>query len=154
MPTLLDRDLLLAPTEDRDHDPESIVETIPGVRLAPSGRDRRRHRRYAVRPMYAAVRVWNAEDHLVDGHLHDISVAGARFESDRGFEADERLRFEIELPGNAATLSGVARVVRQVVEHEATGDLLVAIEFERFETRIDAGTLTRYLEQGCLLRAA
>lgn len=104
--------------------------------------------------MYAAVRVWDAEDRLVDGHLNDISVAGARFESDRAFEADERLRFEIELPGNAATLRGLARVVRQVVEHEATGDMLVAIEFERFETRIDAATLTRYLEQGCLLRAA
>ena len=154
MPTLLQRDLLEAPIDDRDHDPISIVETFPGVRLAPSGRERRRHRRYAVRPMYAAVRVWDGEDHIVDGHLLDISIAGARFESDRAFEADERLRFEIELPGGAATLRGLARVVRQVVEHEALGDMLVAVEFERFDTRIDGATLTRYLEQGCLLRAA
>ena len=154
MPTLLERDLLEAPIDDRKHDPLSIVETLPGVQMAPSGRERRRHRRYAVRPMFAAVRVRDAEDRIVDGHLLDISIAGARFESDRGFEADERLRFEIELPGGAATLRGVARVVRQVVEHEAIGDMLVAVEFERFDTRIDGATLTRYLEQGCLLRAA
>ncbi|MBC03992.1 MAG: hypothetical protein CMJ34_11935 [Phycisphaerae bacterium] len=154
MPTLLERDLLETPVDDQAHDPISIVETVPGVKLAPNGRERRRHRRYAVRPMYAPVRVRDSEDRIVDGHLLDISIAGARFESDRPFEADERLRFEIELPGGAATLRGIARVVRQVPEHEALPDMLVAVEFERFETRIDGATLTRYLEQGCLIRAA
>ncbi len=154
MPTLLDRDLLSPPIEDRDHHPSSVVETMPGVNLMTTGRERRRHRRYAVRPMHAGVRVWDGEGHVVDGHLNDISVTGARFESDRPFGADERLRFEIDLPGGAATLRGVCRVVRQVREDEVVGDLLVAIEFIRFDTRIDAATLTRYLEQGCLIRAA
>ena len=62
--------------------------------------------------------------------------------------------FELEHPGRAATLRGLARIVRQQLEHEATGDMLVGIEFERFDDRIVSATLTRFLEQGCLVRAA
>ena len=104
--------------------------------------------------MYGGIRIRTADGAVMDGHLRDISVSGTSFESHRSFGHAERVRFEIELPGRAATLRGVGRVVRVEREHEALDDCIIAIEFERFETRIDAATLTRYLEQGCLLRAA
>ena len=61
---------------------------------------------------------------------------------------------EIELPGGAATLRGRASIIRLADEDVRTGSVVLAASFERFETRIDSATLTRYLEQGCLLRAA
>lgn len=118
------------------------------------GMERRRHHRYSVAPMYSAIRVRTEDGAVIDGHLRDISIGGASFESMTPLAADDRIRFEIELPGRAATLRGVARVVRVEREHEALDDCIVALAFERFETRIDSATLTRYLEQGCLLRAA
>ena len=158
MTDLIERDVVATndtdPAANRGTDGCAVVETSPDVDLAFSGRDRRRHRRYAVSPMFAPIRIRDEQDRIVDGHVHDISITGARFESDREFEADERVRFELELPGRAATLRGSARIVRQQLEHEATGDMLVGIEFERFEDRIVSATLTRFLEQGCLVRAA
>lgn len=162
MSTLTDRGLHTGPLSPRrdatsvDRPVEIEVEADGAAPLAlrGEGQDRRRHRRFAVAPMYGAIRIRTAEDEVMDGHLRDISISGAGFESSRSFELDERVRFEIELPARAATLRGFGRVVRIEREHEVLDDAIVAIEFERFETRIDAGTLTRYLEQGSLLRAA
>ena len=164
MPTLTDRGLHTGPATprpsatvvDRPVEIDLDTEAGDGARLAlrGHGHERRRHPRYAVAPMYAGIRIRTADGGVMDGHLRDISVSGAGFESDRPFDVDQQVRFEIELPGRAATLRGVGRVVRVEREHEALDDTIVAIEFERFETRIDAATLTRYLEQGCLLRAA
>ncbi len=154
MPTLLDRDLSVESTPDHTVDPDMLIETLPGLRLLSDGRERRRHRRYAVKPMFASVRIQGEDRGIMDGHLLDISIAGARFESDVRYEIGASLEFEIELPGGAATLRGVGHAVRVVDEVPATGDVLGAIEFDRFETRLDSATLTRYLEQGCLLRAA
>ena len=33
--------------------------------------DRRRHRRYAVRPMYSLIRIQTESGELIDGHIHD-----------------------------------------------------------------------------------
>ena len=154
MPTLLDRDLSAGPTSGALVDSEWRIETLPGLHLISDGRERRRHRRYAVKPMYASVRIRSEERGIMDGHLVDISIAGARFESDVRYRVGDSLQFEIELPGGAATLRGIGHAVRIVEEVPATGDVLVAIEFDRFESRLDSATLTRYLEQGCLLRAA
>lgn len=165
MPTLTDRGLhagvttpnvpatltekIVRPVEiDLDHDAaDRPTEPLRGM-------ERRRHHRYSVAPMYSAIRVRTEDGAVIDGHLRDISIGGASFESMTPLAADDRIRFEIELPGRAATLRGVARVVRVEREHEALDDCIVALAFERFETRIDSATLTRYLEQGCLLRAA
>lgn len=152
MPNLLERDLLESPAHDRSD--SLVIETMPEVRPALAGRDRRRHRRFAVRPMFSAVRVRNETGEIVDGHLHDISISGARFEADGGLPEGTLVHFEIELPGRAATLRGRARVVREIPPGTLVADHLIALEFERFETRIDGATLTRYLEQGALLRAA
>lgn len=154
MPTLLDRDLSVESNLVQSIDPEVLIETLSGVRLLSDGRERRRHRRYAVKPMFASVRIHGKGEGIMDGHLLDISIAGARFESDVRYEVGDILQFEIELPGGAATLRGIGHAVRIVDEVPATGDVVVAIEFDRFETRLDSATLTRYLEQGCLLRAA
>ena len=117
-------------------------------------RDRRRHRRYAVQPMYAPIRLCTPGGSIVDGHVHDLAVGGVRFECDVDLDAGSQVAFEIELPGNAATIRGRARVLRLDDHDERTGTVILAAVFERFDTRIDAATLTRYLEQGCLLRAA
>lgn len=154
MPTLLDRDLSAGPTSEAMVDSEWRIETLPGLHLLSDGRERRRHRRYAVKPMYASVRIRSEAQGIMDGHLLDISIAGARFESDVRYRVGDALQFEIELPGGAATLRGIGHAVRIVDEVPASGDVLVAIEFDRFESRLDSATLTRYLEQGCLLRAA
>ena len=162
MPTLTDRGLHTGPAapsslSNRIERPVEIELDRDAIdrRTEPlAGIERRKHRRYAVQPMYSAIRVRTEDGSVIDGHLRDISIGGASFESMTPVEPDAGLRFEIELPGRAATLRGIARVVRVEREHEALDDVVVAIAFERFETRIDAGTLTRYLEQGCLLRAA
>jgi hypothetical protein len=117
-------------------------------------RDRRRHRRYAVRPMYSLIRLQTESGELVDGHIHDLAVGGVRFECDAPLPEGSRVRFEIELPGGAATLHGWASIIRIADEDTRTGTMVLAAAFERFDTRIESGTLTRYLEQGCLLRSA
>lgn len=123
-------------------------------RSARTDRDRRRHRRYAVRPMYSSIRIRTENDRVLDGHIHDLAVGGVRFECDEPLPENAKVRFEIELPGGAATLRGRASIIRLADEDVRTGSVILAAAFDRFETRIDAGTLTRYLEQGCLLRAA
>lgn len=152
MPNLLDHDLVESSSCDPSAPP--IIETMPGSRSALSGRDRRRHRRFAVRPMFSSVRLRDDRGHLIDGHLHDISISGARFEADGELPQGTSVEFEIELPGRAATLRGRARVVRVIPPGRMVADHLIALEFERFDTRIESATLTRYLEQGSLLRAA
>ncbi|MFB0984729.1 MAG: PilZ domain-containing protein [Phycisphaerales bacterium] len=116
--------------------------------------DRRRHRRYAVRPMYSLIRIQTESGELIDGHIHDLAVGGVRFECDVPLPEGSRVRFEIELPGGAATLHGWASIIRIADEDTRTGTMVLAAAFERFDTRIESGTLTRYLEQGCLLRSA
>ncbi len=162
MPTITDRGLHAGPaaptslSEQIDRPVEIELDHDLADRSSQPlrGRERRRHHRYSVAPMYSAIRARLDDGTIIDGHLRDISIGGASFESMIPMLAEARLRFEIELPGRAATLRGVARVVRSEREHEALDDCIVAIAFERFETRIDAATLTRYLEQGSLLRAA
>ncbi|MAD19182.1 MAG: hypothetical protein CMJ52_03045 [Planctomycetaceae bacterium] len=123
-------------------------------RSARTDRDRRRHRRYAVRPMYSSIRLWDGNGRIIDGHIHDLAVGGVRFECDELLPEGARVRFEIELPGGAATLRGRASIIRLADEDVRTGSVILAAAFDRFETRIDGATLTRYLEQGCLLRSA
>ena len=162
MPTITDRGLHAGPAapsslSDKLDRPVEIEldRDAADRRTEPlAGMERRKHHRYAVAPMYSSIRVRTDDGTVVDGHLRDISLGGASFESMVAMPTEARLRFEIELPGRAATLRGVARVVRSEREHEALDDCIVAIAFERFETRLDGATLTRYLEQGSLLRAA
>ena len=130
------------------------IAELTQERTIRTDRDRRRHRRYAVRPMYSMIRLQTETGGIVDGHIHDLAVGGVRFECDVPLPEGSRVRFEIELPGGAATLHGWASIIRIAEEDTRTGTMVLAAAFERFDTRIESGTLTRYLEQGCLLRAA
>lgn len=162
MPMLTDRGLHASPnrTGPGVRDLSEVVEidldpAAGGEGGTPSlPPERRRHPRYAAPSMYAAVRATFEDGVVIDGHLRDISVGGATFESPMAVGVGARLEFEIELPAGAATLRGVARTVRVEREHEALEDTVIAIEFERFENRFEAGTLTHFLEQGCLPRTA
>lgn len=67
-------------------------------------RERRRHPRFSVPPMYSpiAVRTLDSDEFLHEGHAYDVSEGGLQFELDRSFEPGTRLAFRIELPGPMA----------------------------------------------------
>ena len=104
--------------------------------------------------MYAPIRLCTPGGSIIDGFVHDVAVGGVRFECDLELDAGSEIAFEIELPANAATIRGRGRILRLDDYDETTGTVIHAAVFERFDTRIDSATLTRYLEQGCLLRVA
>ena len=115
--------------------------------------DRRRHRRFAVQPQYSHIMVRRANGDAIEGHLHDVSAGGIRFECDGELEAGENFDFEIELPGTRVPLRGQGSVIRNLDE-DGVGHWSTAAKFEQFETRFEAASLIRFLEQGFLLRAA
>lgn len=64
-------------------------------------RERRRHARFSVPPMYSpvAVRTLDSDEFAFEGHAYDVSEGGLQFELDRPFEPGTRLAMRLELPG-------------------------------------------------------
>ncbi|MCH2161307.1 MAG: PilZ domain-containing protein [Phycisphaerales bacterium] len=116
--------------------------------------ERRRHRRFAVHPQYSHVMVRRTNGHTLEGHLHDVSVGGFLFECDGTLDSGELFEFELQLPGTQTPLRGQGSVTRTLDGHDRFGPWSTAVKFEKFETRFEAASLTRFIEQGYLVRAA
>ena len=116
--------------------------------------ERRRHRRFAVHPQYSHLMVRRQDGSVLEGHIHDVSVGGFLFECDGSLEAGECFEFELHLPGSDCPLRGEGSVTRALDDERQIGPWSTAAKFEKFETRFQAASLTRFLEQGYLVRAA
>jgi hypothetical protein len=116
--------------------------------------ERRRHRRFSVLPQYSRIQVTRLNGAVVEGHVHDVSASGVRFECDDRLGLDEAVEFEIELPGSAIPLSGKAHVVRGADVDDAIGPWIAAVQIEHFQTRFQSASLARFLEKGYLVQAA
>lgn len=120
----------------------------------PNDFDRRRHRRFTVHPQYSKISVTRRDGSVVEGHLYDVSAGGIRFDCDDRLECDEVIEFDLELPGTRTQLKGRARIARCEEEDLPVGPWIAAAKFERFQTRFESASLSRFLEQGWVLQAA
>jgi hypothetical protein len=116
--------------------------------------ERRRHRRYSVLPEYSRIQVMRPDGSVVEGHIHDVSASGMRFECDGHLACKEAIEFELELPGSSVPLRGKAHVVRGALDHELVGPWIAAVEIDYFQTRFQTASLARFLDHGYLLQAA
>ena len=116
--------------------------------------DRRRHRRIPVVPEYSRISLTRRDGSVVEGHVHDLSAGGIRFESDQVLSGDEVIEFDLELPGTRTRLNGRARVIRCEDTEITVGPWMAALRFERFQTQFESASLARFLDQGWVLQAA
>ncbi|MBL9149492.1 MAG: PilZ domain-containing protein [Phycisphaerae bacterium] len=155
---------------DRSHDGDDRVNLFPHPLLAtevamanetnPNGRERRRHTRFKVMPMYSFVTVrrgGSADDaaaSMPSGHVYDISEGGVRFELDEPLPEGERVAVEISLPGCDKTIAVSGKVVRVNDVDDDPGPRRMALMFESFANEATREALRRYLRQRWLERAA
>ncbi|MCB9844370.1 MAG: PilZ domain-containing protein [Phycisphaeraceae bacterium] len=127
--------------------------------------NRRRYERFALMPMYTAIRVrlLSEERFTREGHAYDISEGGARFELDDPIEPGTPVAMEILIPGlddgpNLDLGSGRAVQVHGNVvwtnADDLPGPVRMAIVFTRFVEAGDRERLMRRLVTGAYARAA
>jgi hypothetical protein len=130
-----------------------------------SGRiiNRRRHERFSLPPMYAAVIVevlgpTGEPKHKFDGHCYDISEGGVQFELDDAIPSGTPIRLNIELPGALATdqQRRDVRVLGNVVwrDESEPGPVRMAAVFSRFAFSEDRERLFKHITSGKFSRAA
>jgi hypothetical protein len=130
----------------------------------PNGRERRRHTRFKVMPMYSFVTVRRAGEpgdpaddataSMPSGHVYDISEGGVRFELDEPLPEGERVAVEISLPGCEKLITASGKVVRVNDVDDDPGPRRMALMFESFANEATREALRRYLRQRWLERAA
>jgi hypothetical protein len=129
-----------------------------------TGIDRRAHDRFAVLPMYTAVRArrLDSEKFEFEGHAYDVSVGGVRFELDEGIDPGTAIALEIELPESAwrsGRDTGPGRgilVVGNVVwaDDSEPGPVKMALAVSRFARAGDRARLESVLTSGIYRKAA
>jgi hypothetical protein len=125
-------------------------------RAMAEGRERRRHDRFSVEPMYSGVVVRRRDGARAgrpcEGHVYDVGLGGARIELDRPIAKGAPIEIEIDLPGCPAPIAATARVVRVFDRHDDPGPRRIAVAFETFADGSES-ILARHLAQGWLRRA-
>jgi hypothetical protein len=118
--------------------------------------NRRRHERFALPPMYSAVRVEVKPGAVFDGHCYDISEGGVQFELDHALPYGAPVELHIELPANGGDAIPPVRVIANVVWTDTSepGPVRMAAVFSRFANTTDKERLFRQIVSGRLLRAA
>lgn len=116
------------------------------------GRERRRHTRFKVVPMYTHLVVHRAEatGPELDGHIYDISEGGVRFELDEPLDDGEFVTVEISLPGCQKLIQARGKVVRVNDADDDPGPRRMALRFDAFVDEASRTALSRYLDQGWL----
>lgn len=126
--------------------------------------DRRQHERFGVIPAYTPCRIRVQRDDVFrfDGHVHDLSEGGARFEADYPIDPGTPIALEIELPqrfGDTWAPDGPGRAVfvtGNVVwcSADEPGPAVMAVAITRFCREGDRARLVRRLTEGGFARAA
>ncbi len=130
------------------------------------GRDRRRHTRFRVSPMYSRLVVRrvsaggdasaashptnDASAEELDGHIYDISLGGVRFELDEPLGDGEVVVVEISLPGCQRLIRAEGRIVRVNDADDDPGPRRMALRFDRFADASSQAALRKYLGEGWL----
>lgn len=126
--------------------------TAGGGKPRSDGRERRRHTRFKVVPMYTHVVVRRAggDQPELDGHIYDISEGGVRFELDEPLADGEVVTVEISLPGCQKLIAACGKIVRVNDADDDPGPRRMALRFDRFVDEASRDALTKYLGQGWL----
>jgi c-di-GMP-binding flagellar brake protein YcgR len=127
------------------------TEALPPAATG-AGRERRRHTRFKVVPMYSHVHVRraNSSGPALEGHLYDISVGGVRFELDEPLADGEQVTIEIGLPGCQELIQATGKVVRINDADDDPGPRRMALRFDSFADDRSKQALLRYLGDGWL----
>ena len=122
-----------------------------------SNLDQRRFERFRIEPMYSSVTLQITEDVLersVDGHLYEVSEAGARLEVDEPLAPGTPVSLDMRLPGEAASILATGCIVWCADAEDDPGARRMGVSFERFSTPVGRARLCRYLGSGYAHRAA
>lgn len=117
-----------------------------------TAKDRRRHARFTVDPMFSSVAVLPAGAAVpcgelgCDGHLYEVSLGGMRFELDEPLPRDARVSVAISLPGCPQPIRADARIVRVFDQVDDPGPRRMVAEFETFAQGARE-MLAKYLDQ-------
>jgi hypothetical protein len=141
------------------------------------GRERRRHTRFRVSPMYSRLVVRRIDPssaapviptafaapsdraertdtteptELLDGHIYDISEGGVRFELDEPLGDGEVVVVEISLPGCQRLIRAEGKIVRVNDAEDDPGPRRMALRFDRFADEASRAALSKYLGEGWL----
>lgn len=139
--------------DDRGRRPQAAGDdAAPLPPEGATGRERRRHSRFKVTPMYSHVHVRRDGEGRpeLDGHLYDISVGGVRFELDEPLDDGERVTIEISLPGCRTLIQATGKVVRVNDADDDPGPRRMALRFDAFADEESRTALARYLGEGWL----
>ncbi|MCP3902834.1 MAG: PilZ domain-containing protein [Planctomycetes bacterium] len=110
--------------------------------------DQREHERFRFEPMYTSVtvrRVQGMRLRTLDGHLYDVSEAGARIELDEPLDVGEEVSVDMAVAAENIQVSMVGRVVWVNDEADDPGPRRMALRFERFVNAADRVRLIRHL---------
>jgi len=127
------------------------------------GPDRRRHERTTVIPAYTGcrVRLQREDGFRFDGHVHDISEGGVRFEADVPVDPGTPVALQIDLPhrDSSADADGPGRavfVIGNVVwcNIEEPGPAIMAMAITRYARAGDRERLLRRLAGNGFARRA
>ena len=109
--------------------------------------NRREFERFRLTPMYAAIRARTGEGDL-EGHVYDISQAGARIELDQALPPGHRMEIKLDLPGATLAVAASAEVVWVNDEVDDPGPRRMALRFDAFGSIDDRNRLIHYLGHG------
>lgn len=128
---------------------ESSDSESPSAGEAPH--ERRVHERLPVAPMYSAVEAKPVSSPslagVIEGHVYDVSLGGARIELDDDVAIGEDLQLDLRLPAEHAPVRVIGSVVRRYDEDDDPVARRLGIRFERFVEPADELRLRRYLHQ-------
>ena len=122
-----------------------------------SNLDQRRFERFRIEPMYSSVSVRTSGDLRagnVEGHLYEVSEAGARLEVDAALAPGTSIALAMRLPGVATSIFVSGRVVWCADDDDDPGACRVGVCFTEFGSSADRAQLGHYLGSGYARRAA
>lgn len=108
--------------------------------------NRRAFERFRLPPMYTLIHARTTEADL-EGHVYDISEAGARIELDRALPPGQRVEIKLDLPGVHDQVAASAEVVWVNDEADDPGPRRMALRFDHFGSTGDRDRLIDYLGQ-------
>lgn len=127
----------------------------------PRLRNRRRHPRIRVQPMYTSVSVQRIEQRdagfgmcRLEGHAYDVSLTGVRIELDVSLAVGEQVTVSLGLPGATRDINAKGDVVWVNDEDDDPGPRRAALVFTGFVTKEDRARLAGYLATNELRQAA
>lgn len=124
--------------------------------MSPDPADRRRATRHRLDAACHGVTARHAAapNETTEGHVYDLSTSGARIELDDAVAEGSEFELALHLPGLAADVDVLARVVRVYDAEDDPGACRLAVAFTKYRSEADRRRLAGWFGPATLRRAA